>query len=142
MIIAPTIRSKDAVEAADDDDREHFEPDQRDAEAAARDEGPQHTRRDRDHPCEHPNDQQVMVDVDTDRHRCLPIVGKGLQCHTGAAIPVKGADDGNAKGGDERCNQLIGRHRHAVDDDRIRRYGQRDAARHPSEEVARRCRFR
>ena len=51
--------------------------------------GPQHTRRDRDHPCNHPDDQQVMVDVDPDRHRRLPIVGKGLQCHTGAAIPVK-----------------------------------------------------
>ena len=50
-----------------------------------------------------------MVDVDPDRHRCLPIVGKGQQCHTGAAIPVKGADDSNAKGGDERSNQFIGR---------------------------------
>jgi len=32
MIIARTIRSKDAVEAADDHDREHFESDQHDAE--------------------------------------------------------------------------------------------------------------
>jgi hypothetical protein len=62
-----------------------------------------------------------MVDVDPDRHRGLPVVSEGLQCKTGAAELVKGADKGDAKGGDDRCNQLIGRDPHAVDHDRVHR---------------------
>ena len=100
-------RAGDAVETADDDDRENLEPDQPHCEATSGDEGPQRATKHADRTGDAPNNQEVMRYIDADGHGCLLIIGYCAQRHPGSASLMKPSDERDRGCRNERSDQLF-----------------------------------
>src|SRR6516164_7568229 len=99
-------RAEDRVEAAEDDDRKHFETDESklvvDAEHRAPDD-PAKGRYDARH---RPSEREIATNIDPHRHRDLLAIGDGSHRNADAALqekPAEGSEEGDA---DHSAHQL------------------------------------
>jgi hypothetical protein len=104
-------RAGDAVDAADDEDRQRLEGDQGDGEPDPDAVAPQNSRRDGDEPGERPRDHPHPAQGDADRHRRFVVVGDGAQAQPEFG-PLKEPDER----GDNDRHRAGGEQVHAIDE--------------------------
>src|SRR5262249_18740977 len=112
-------RARQAVEAAENDDREHLEPKELDPESAARGDAPQRSRQNREHAHQAPREREVPMEVDADRHRNLLIAGYRAQGQARATAVEEPAQSGDGRDGDRGGGDLVDRDWQAAEDERV-----------------------